>query len=141
MRHTQSVTSISWIPSEAMTGPMRLPMDLGIGHYDEAPPDRIDAAALEHLRASDGLRFANRLEAWIEVKDGVIVGAGYAGGALVGSTTAKLGVGSITFPGVGFPMIQAPPERTPDGYRFVQSAVVGPARPSPVASTALPTCG
>ena len=122
MRHTHSVTSISWIPSEAMSGPMRLPMDLGIGHYDDAPPDRIDDDVLEELRASDGLRFANRLEAWLDVEDGVIVDAGYSGGALVGSTTAKLGVGSVTFPGVSFPVIQASPEPTADGYRFVQSA-------------------
>lgn len=122
MRHTHSVTSISWIPSEAMTGPMRLPMDLGIGHYDDAPPDRIDDDVLDQLRDSDGLRFANRLEAWVEVDDGEIVDAGYSGDALVGSTTAKLGVGSLTFPGVGFPLIQAPPERTPHGMRFVQSA-------------------
>lgn len=122
MRHTHSVTSISWIPSEAMTGPMRLPMDLGIGHYDEAPPARIDPDLLESLRESDGLRFANRLEAWVEVVDGDIVDAGYSGAALVGSTKAKLGVGSITFPGVGFPMLQAAPARTPHGMRFVQSA-------------------
>ena len=122
MRHTQSVTSISWIPSEAMTGPMRLPMDLGIGHYDDAPPDRIGDGILEQLRDSDALRFANRLEAWVDIVDGEIVDAGYSGGALVGSTTAKVGVGSITFPGVGFPILQTPPERTPDGMRFVQSA-------------------
>ena len=122
MRHTHSVTSISWIPSEAMTGPMRLPMDLGIGHYDDAPPDRIDADVLDQLRDSDALRFANRLEAWVEVEDGAIVDAGYSGSSLVGSTTAKLGIGSLTFPGVGFPLIQAPPERTPQGMRFVQSA-------------------
>ena len=122
MRHTHSVTSISWIPSEAMSGPMRLPMDLGIGHYDSAPPDLIDTDVLERLRESDGLRFANRLEVWIEEEDGAIVDAGYAGGALVGSTTAQLGFGSVTFPGVGFPLIQSPPELTPYGIRFVQSA-------------------
>ena len=122
MRHTRSITSISWIPSEAMTGPMRLPMDLGVGHYDDAPPDRIDAEVLENLVSTDRLRFANRLEAWIDVDNGEIVDAGYSGGGLVGSTTAKLGIGSITFPGVGFPILQAPPERTPHGVRFVQSA-------------------
>ena len=38
MRIESSVTSISWIPSEAMTGPLRVPVDLGIGHYDDPPP-------------------------------------------------------------------------------------------------------
>ena len=41
MRHENSVTSISWIPQEAMTGPMRIPMDIGIGHYDQAPPEQL----------------------------------------------------------------------------------------------------
>ncbi|MGI9667463.1 MAG: cyclic nucleotide-binding domain-containing protein [Acidimicrobiia bacterium] len=122
MRHVKSVTSISWIPSEAMTGPMRLPMDLGIGHYDNAPPDAIDNDVLDQLRVSDGLRFANHLEAWVDVEAGEIVDAGYSGGAIVGATTATLGVGSLTFPGVGFPLIQSPPETTHGGTRFVQSA-------------------
>ena len=73
MRHESSVTSISWIPSEAMSGPMRVPMDLGIGHYDEAPPDRIGADDLERLRAEDRYRFANDLRAWVEVDNGEIV--------------------------------------------------------------------
>ncbi|MGI9529872.1 MAG: cyclic nucleotide-binding domain-containing protein [Acidimicrobiia bacterium] len=122
MRHATSVTSISWIPSEAMSGPMRLPMDVGIGHYDDAPPDRIDNDLLDRLRESDALRFANHLEAWVEVEDGDIVDVGYSGGAIVGATTARLGVGSLTFPGVGFPPIQSAPERTAHGIRFVQSA-------------------
>ena len=42
MRIETSVTSVSWIPSEAMTGPLRVPVDLGIGHYDDPLPDHID---------------------------------------------------------------------------------------------------
>jgi hypothetical protein len=34
-----SYTSISWIPSEAIGGLAWVPFDLGIGHYDEPPPD------------------------------------------------------------------------------------------------------
>ena len=76
MRIERSVTSISWIPSEAMTGPMRLPMDLGIGHYDQAPPDHVARDDLESLRRQDRFRFANHLVAWVEVEDGEIVDAG-----------------------------------------------------------------
>ena len=41
MRFESSVTSITWIPSEAISGMPRVPYDLGIAHYDEPPPDRI----------------------------------------------------------------------------------------------------
>ena len=108
MRQESLVTSISWIPSEAMTGPMRLPMDLHIGHYDEAPPDHLEFGDLERLRDADRYRFANRLAAWVEVDDGQIVDAGYSGGGLIGSTTAKIGL-SVTIPGVAFPVLQEPP--------------------------------
>jgi hypothetical protein len=40
MRIESSVTAISWIPSEAIEGLPKIPFDLGIGHYDEPPPDR-----------------------------------------------------------------------------------------------------
>jgi hypothetical protein len=122
MRHESTVTSISWIPSEAMTGPMRLPMDIGVGHYDPAPPDQIGPEDIEQLRAQDKLRFANQLSAWIEVEDGKIVDAGYDGGAVVGVTTARLGVGSLTIPAVAFPVIQEPVELGDGSARFVQTA-------------------
>jgi hypothetical protein len=122
MRHESSVTSISWIPSEAISGAMRLPMDIGMGHYDTAPPDRIGNATLDELRDEDRLRFANRLAAWIEVEDGRIVDAGYAGRAVVGSTTAKVGLGSITFPGLAYPVIQNEPLIADGKARFVQTA-------------------
>ena len=39
MRIEGSVTAISWIPSEAIEGMPKLPFELGVGHYDEPPPD------------------------------------------------------------------------------------------------------
>ncbi len=122
MRHETTVTSISWIPSEAMTGPMRLPMDIGLGHYDPAPPDSIGPDDLEQLRSADRLRFANQLTAWIDVEDGRIVDGGYGGGAVVGATTAKVGPGSVTIPGVAFPLIQEPIDLVGGTARFVQTA-------------------
>jgi len=122
MRYESSVTSISWIPSEAIKGAMRLPMDIGMGHYDVAPPDRITDATLDELRDADRLRFANRLEVWIEVEGGRIVEAGYSGRAVVGSTTAELGIGSITFPGFGYPILQEDPVIEDGVARFVQTA-------------------
>src|SRR5215218_2789547 len=76
MRIESSVTSISWIPSEAVTGMTKLPFEVGVTHYDNPPPDVIDD--LEGLGAADGFRFANRLRAWIEIDNGKIVDHGYA---------------------------------------------------------------
>ena len=47
MRIESSVTSVSWIPSEAIEGLPKLPFELGIGHYDEPPPDRLAPGDLE----------------------------------------------------------------------------------------------
>jgi hypothetical protein len=117
-----SVTAISWIPSEAIEGLPKLPFELGVGHYDEAPPDRIEGPAdLEQLRDADRFREANLLHAWIEVEDGAVVGAGYWGGGLVGSTTFRFGPKAIVVPGVAFEVLRAEPEISDDRARFVQT--------------------
>ena len=128
MRIESSVTSISWIPSEAVTGMTKLPFEVGVTHYDNPPPDVIDD--LEGLGASDGFRFANRLRAWIEVENGKIVDHAYAGGAVMGSTTVRLGK-PATFQAIGFPELQREPEVTPTSVRFVQTAGGRPAIPAP----------
>src|SRR5256885_13526352 len=79
MRHESSVTSISWIPSEAIDAlAQKIPFDMGLGHYDGPPPDAFDD--LETLRDNDRFRFANHLAAFIDVKDGQIIDHGYTGG-------------------------------------------------------------
>ena len=119
MRIEKSVTSVSWIPSEAMTGLLRVPVDLGIGHYDDPLPDHIDD--LEALRRTDRFRFANDLRAWIDVEDGRVLDAGYCGGGHIGATTVALGVGSITIPAVSFPDIQREPVITATSATFSQT--------------------
>ena len=47
-RFESSVTAVSWIPSEAITGPSKIPFELGVTHYDEPPPDVLQD--LEELR-------------------------------------------------------------------------------------------
>ena len=131
MRIESSVTSVSWIPSEAISGVNRLPMDLGIGHYDPAPPDSVDDATLDQLKDEDRLRAANRLAAWIEVENGQIVDAGYSGRAVVGSTTGGIGRAKITFPGIGFPMLQEEPVIEDGVARFVQSVGARTGAPLP----------
>ena len=121
MRIEGSVTAISWIPSEAIAGLPKLPFEMGVGHYDEPPPDNLEAGDLEQLRDADRFREANDLTAWIEVEGGAIVDAGYEGGGLVGSTTFRLGPKSIVVPGVGFEVLRSDPEISGDSARFVQT--------------------
>jgi Cyclic nucleotide-binding domain len=128
MRIQSSVISVSWIPSEAVTGMTKLPFEVGVTHYDNPPPDVIED--LEALGANDGFRFANRLGAWIEVENGSIVDREYTGGAVMGSTTVRLGK-QATYAAVGFPEIQREPEISPTSARFVQTAGGRPAIPAP----------
>lgn len=121
MRVEGSVTAISWIPSEAIEGLPKLPFELGVGHYDDPPPDRLEPGDLGRLRDADRFREANLLEAWIDVEDGAIVGAAYRGGGLVGSTTFRLGPKAIVVPGVPFDVLRTEPEISGDTARFVQT--------------------
>lgn len=121
MRIESSVTAISWIPSEAIQGLPKLPFELGVGHYDEPPPDRLAEGDLERLRDADRFREANSLSAWIETEDGSVVGYGYAGGGLVGSTTFRFGPRDVVIPGVAFNTLQREPEVHADAVRFVQT--------------------
>ena len=120
MRYDSIVTSVSWIPSEAVTGSMRLAFDAGLGHYDEPPPGEI--ADLQALCAADRFRFANVLQAWIEVgQSGQVIDAGYAGGGMMGSTTVKLGALRHTFQAFQLQDIQREPEFGPGWVRFSQT--------------------
>jgi hypothetical protein len=120
MRIESSVTSVSWIPSEAVTGPvMKGTFDAGFTHYDDPPPDEIDD--LEAWRDDGRFRFANRLAAWAEVRAGRIVDAGYAGGGLMGRTTVRLARLRTTFEPVPLPDIRHDPEQSATAVRFVQT--------------------
>ncbi len=121
MRTASSVTAISWIPSDAIEGMPKLPFELGVARYDAPPPEHLEEGDLERLRAEDRFREANRLAAFIEVEDGTIVGHGYEGIGLVGSTTLNLGITDITIPGVAFEVLRQEPEVRDDGVRFVQT--------------------
>jgi hypothetical protein len=129
MRYESSVTSLSWIPSEAVTGVSRAAFDSGFTHYDDPPPGELDD--IEELQAADRFRFANRLRAWIEVDDGRITGGGYSGGGLMGATTLRLAALSHTFQAVALPDIQRAPEMGDGWMRFVQTTGGRTAVPAP----------
>src|SRR5690349_13746716 len=118
-RYESSVTAISWIPSEAITGPSKVPFGMGITHYDQPPPDQIED--LEALRVADRFREANELRAFIEVEDGRIVNAGHLGKGHIGATTVRMGPAAMRFPAVHLPDIQQEPEIGPTSARFVQT--------------------
>lgn len=118
-RFESSVTAVSWIPSEAITGPSKIPFELGVTHYDQPPPDQLDD--LETLRTRDRFREANELRAFIEVDDGRIVNAGHLGQGHIGATTVRVGPASVRFPAVHLPDIQGEPEMGPESVRFVQT--------------------
>ena len=121
MRIESSVTSITWIPSEAIKGMPKLPFEMGVAHYDEPPHDRL--LDLDAMHENDLFREANELKAWIEVEDdGEISGHGYEGGGRIGVMRLKLGRREVAFPAVQYPLIQAEPEVGDGWVKFVQSA-------------------
>jgi hypothetical protein len=138
MRIGSSVTAISWIPSDAIEGMPTLPFELGVARYDEPPPEHLEGDDLEHLRAEDRFREANRLAAWIDVEDGRIAGHGYEGTGLVGSTPFSLSAKDITIPGVVFEVLRREPEVREDTVRFVQTVGGRAGFPAPRTVTGTP---
>ena len=125
MRITSSVTSLSWIPSEAIDGMPKLPFSFGTFHYDQSPPDTIGPQVretLESLRVADRFRFANHLAAWIEVEDGQILRCGYSGGGSIGATRVKIPLASWFVDATPLPDRLAEPERGDGWVRFTQTA-------------------
>lgn len=120
MRVGSSVTSISWIPSEAISGMTKVPFATGVAHYDDPPPDQIEDLAA--LRDADRFRFANQLSAWIEVHDDPVTWGGrtlnaggrarisahgFTGDGMIGSTTLRLGRKEMTFAAVALPTLRS----------------------------------
>jgi hypothetical protein len=107
----------------------KMPFEMGMAHYDQAPPDVIED--LEALRLADRFRFANELRAWIEVSDGEVVDQGYAGRGHIGSTTIGLGKSKMTVAAVSLPDRQQDPEVKRDSVTFVQTAGGRTGMPAP----------
>jgi Cyclic nucleotide-binding domain len=123
MRVESSVTSVSWIPSDSVSGMYKAGFAVGVSHPDDPPPDVIeDLAGLDELFAAEGFRFANHLAAWIEVQGGHVVDAGYSGRGYIART--RFGWGpqrEVTFQPTPFPDIRTDPKLTATGARFTQT--------------------
>ncbi len=119
MRIESSVTSISWVPSEAIEGIARLPFEM-VADYDRPPPDVLDD--LERMRAGGAFRFANQLRAWIEVKDGKIVKFGHSGKGHFADTKLHLGSKELSFAPVALPELRPAPVVRERSVRFLQTA-------------------
>jgi Cyclic nucleotide-binding domain len=129
MRYESAIISVSWIPSEAIPGMMRLPFDLGPVHYDDPPGDQI--GDIPALARSGAVRFINELRVWVEVEDGWIVRHGHSGRGWMGRT--KLGFGSrkILYPTIPMHDIRPEPEASKLSVHFVQTTGGRVAMPMP----------
>ena len=117
MRVSATTTSLSWIPSDSVWGPLKLGFDLGVSHWDEPMPDRLSGVdEVQELHDAGRFRFANVLEGWVDVEDGRIVGHGFGdrSGLLMGETTVRLARGGVTFRAVALPVLRTA-EITGDG--------------------------
>jgi hypothetical protein len=123
MRFESSVTSVSWIPSDTVSGLYQAGFAVGASHSDNPPPDVINGRAeLDALHAAERFRFANHLAAWIEVEDGRIVAGGYSGRGYISRT--RFGWGphrEVTFAPAEFPELRTEPDITAVGARFSQT--------------------
>ena len=129
MRYESAIISVSWIPSEAIPGVMRLPFDIGPMHYDDPPGDQL--GAIPELARSGAVRFINELRAWVEVEDGWIVRHGHSGRGWMGRTKLGFGSNKFLYPTIGMRDLRPEPEASKLSVRFVQTTGGRPAVPLP----------
>lgn len=110
MRVTATTTTLSWIPSDSVWGPLKLGFDLGLSHWDQPMPERLtDVSDVDALHDAGRFRFANVLQGWVDLDEGRIVGHGFGerSGLVMGDTTVRLARGGVTFAAVGLPVIRS----------------------------------
>jgi hypothetical protein len=139
MRIESSATSLSWIPSEAVSGVMKATFATGLSHYDAPPPARLelgaavagDPGSIEALRDADAFRFGNVLTAWAEFDGTIPVAYGQGGGTVMGSTTVRFGPVDATFAAVAMPEIRPAAEIGDGCVTFTQTTGGRTALPLP----------
>lgn len=129
MRVESRVTSLSWIPSEAVKGWLEKGFKVHLAEYDDPPPGVIDDADV--LLDAYHLRFANRLRAWAVFDGGRVVEHGVSGGAVMGRSAVKMGPIATSFASVGMPELRPDPEIGDGWIRFTQTCGGRTASPLP----------
>jgi hypothetical protein len=129
MRFERSVTSISWLPSQAVQGIVSLPFELGVTRYDLPPPDRIDD--LEKMAEQGAFRFANHLNAFIEVERGQVVRWGHLGKGMISGSEVHFGPARLRFTPLLYPVLRPEPFREHGGITFTQTVGGRTSLPSP----------
>jgi hypothetical protein len=111
MRVQAQAVSVSWIPSASVEGWLRSGFDLGLSHYDDPPADVVGGVEdLRTLRDDDRFRFANLLQGWAEfTSEGTTGGYTDSSDLLMGSTTVRVGVATVSFMGYSLPVLRADP--------------------------------
>lgn len=129
MRIERSVTSISWLPSQAVQGIISLPFELGVTRYDPPPPDRIDD--LEKMAEQGAFRFANHLNAYVEVEDGQPVRWGHLGKGMISGSEVHFGPARLRFTPILYPVLRPEPISADGGVTFIQTVGGRTSLPSP----------
>jgi hypothetical protein len=119
MKYESSVTAVSWIPFEAVKGFLAVPFAMGMAHYDEPLPSRLDD--LDEWHRMDLFRECNELKGWIEVDDGKITAWAQNGGGRIGVTRLKIGPKTLTVKAKAMPDIRPEPVVTETYVRFTQT--------------------
>jgi hypothetical protein len=110
MRVESQVVSVSWVPSDSVTGVARLPFVIGLERHDDPPPDQVDDA--HALRDEGRVRQVNELTAWAEFDE--------SGRPVVWDYSSP-----VAPEPEGLPVLRGEPEVGEDRVRFVQT-VGGP---------------
>ena len=131
MRVHSFAIALSWIPSEAVKGVMKLPFSAGMAHYDDPPPDEVHPADLPALRAAGRFRFANELRGWIEVEDGKVVAHGQEGGGQLSTTLVGVKRAEVEFEAIALPDLRPEPEVGETEVTFFQTAGGRTGAPAP----------
>lgn len=137
MRIQATGTTISWIPSESVTGSLRLGFDLRLSHWDQPLPEQLGGPDdVRAMCADDRFRFANVVSGWAEVDDGRIVDTGFGDDSdlVMGSTTVRVGKVGATFRALSLPVLRTDPVVEGDHVTLTQTVggATGVPLPRPV---------
>ncbi len=130
-RLVASVTTLSWVPEEAVAGAARVLPQGSPPHFDEPPPEVLED--LDELGKQDRYRFANHLAVAVELDDADrAVGAEYLGGGLLGRPSLAFTSLELSFLPFSMPDVMDPPRFEGGNVTFTQTTGGRTGVPMPV---------